>query len=129
MILIVQPTCIIQGQPDLQNDRKQTMIPTLSDTGIDYSQVRLPICLYFIWLYLSINYLIFGKYVWSLKNKMRAFLDANEFSSSRFHDHMAAILLQFRLPPSLYIYLSLQFKISNCEKLIIASIYYERLNL
>lgn len=101
MILIVQPTCIIQGQPDLQNDRKQTMIPTLSDTGIDYSQVRLPICLYFIWLYLSMNYLIFGKYVWSLKNKMRAFLDANEFSSSRFHDHMAAILLQFRLPPSL----------------------------
>lgn len=101
MILIAQSTCILHCQPDLLNVRKQTMIPTLSDTGIDYSQVQSPICLNFIWLILSINYLIFGKYVWSLKNKMRAFLDANEFSSSRFHDHMAAILLQFRFPPSL----------------------------
>lgn len=101
MILIVQPTCIIQGQPDLQNDRKQTIYPRFLTLELI---IRKFDHLYVFISYgciLSINYLIFGKYVWSLKNKMRAFLDANEFSSSRFHDHMAAILLQFRLPPSL----------------------------
>lgn len=60
MIFIVYPTCIIQGRPDLQNVQKQTVIPTLSDTGIDYSQVRSAICLYFIWLYF-INKL---PYIW-----------------------------------------------------------------
>lgn len=48
--------------PTLLNVRKQTMIPTLSDTGIDYSQVQSPICLNFIWLYF-INKL---PYIWQI---------------------------------------------------------------
>lgn len=62
MILIAQSTCILHCQPDLLNVRKQTMIPTLSDTGIDYSQVQSPICLNFIWLYF-INKL---PYIWQI---------------------------------------------------------------
>lgn len=62
MILIAQSTCILQCQPDLLNVRKQTMIPTLSDTGIDYSQVQSPLCLNFIWLYF-INKL---PYIWQI---------------------------------------------------------------
>lgn len=123
MILIAQSTCILHCQPDLLNVRKQTMIPTLSDTGIDYSQVQSPICLNFIWLYF-INKL---PYIWQIcvvakEQNARVLRCKRIFFEpvSRPHGrHLAAIPFASLVKSLNNV---LRFKTSNCKKLIIFSI-------
>lgn len=123
MILIAQSTCILHCQPDLLNVRKQTMIPTLSDTGIDYSQVQSPLCLNFIWLYF-INKL---PYIWQIcvvakEQNARVLRCKRIFFEpvSRPHGrHLAAIPFASLVKSLNNV---LRFKTSNCKKLIIFSI-------